>query len=144
MFMALIDIQPSDRAGRNIPTIGPRQDWLGFGLFVVHAFVGFCVFFGWALPSRDGLGLYLVLLPAMALQWRLNRGSCVLNNLESRLRSGKWRDPANREEGAFLLMVSDWLFRTRPSALSLDRLSYAAVLVLWLLGAAHLAVLTMA
>jgi hypothetical protein len=142
--MALIDIPQSDRRGASPRSpAGPRQDLLGLGLFLLHAVVGVYVFTGWAFPSADGLAVYLVFLPGMALQWRLNRGSCVLNNFESRLRSGKWRDPESREEGAFLLMISDWLLRTRPSAMFLDRLSYVVVLVLWLLGFTHLALMTM-
>ena len=38
----------------------------------------------------------------MFLQRRLNKSSCVLNNMESLIRTRRWRDPQNREEGAWL------------------------------------------
>ena len=41
--------------------------------------------------------------PLVVLQWQLNRDSCVLNNLECLIRTGRWRNPENPEEGAFLL-----------------------------------------
>jgi hypothetical protein len=83
------------------------------------------------------LTVYLVLLPAMATQWYVNRGCCVMNNIESWLRSGRWRDPNNPEEAGFLLMLCQWLFRARPHPVVLDRFSYATVLVLWLLAASR-------
>jgi hypothetical protein len=80
---------------------------------------------------------YLVLLPAMATQWAINRGSCIINNLESWLRSGRWHDPGNLEEGGFLLMLCDWMFVMRPSPVAVDRFSYVVVLFLWLLALGH-------
>ena len=71
-------------------------------------------------------------------QWYVNQGSCVMNNIESWLRSGRWRDPSNPEEAGFLLMLSQWMFGIRPHPAVLDRFSYAAILVLWLLAASRL------
>jgi hypothetical protein len=117
---------------------GPRYDRLGLSLFIFHIGVGCFVLAGWLIASFAALVFYLVLLPGIAVQWWFNRGCCVLNNLESWLRSGRWRDPMNREEGAFLAMLFDWLFGARPSRAALDRLSYTVVLLLWLLGLGHL------
>lgn len=41
--------------------------------------------------------------------------SLLLNNIETWLRYGRWRDPRNLEEGGFVLMLSYWLFGWRPS-----------------------------
>ena len=76
--------------------------------------IGAFVLAGWVLPFAEALGFYLVLLPMMAGQWVINRGSCILNNIETWLRSGRWRDSSNPEEGHFLAMLSYWLFRIRP------------------------------
>src|SRR5215510_11517295 len=103
--------------------VGPRLDALGFSLFVFHIFVAFYVLLGWFVSSSPALVFYLLLLPLIATQWWLNRGCCMINNFESWLRSGCWRDPNNKEEGAFLLMLSEWLFRVRPNPQDLDRLS---------------------
>jgi len=115
--MASIDFE--DRLAH----VGPRSDRLGLSLFILHLLVSAYVLVGWTVSAPSGLLFYLLLLPLIATQWRVNRGSCVINNLESWLRSGRWHDPANREEGAFLLMLSEWLFRIRPRAKELDAFS---------------------
>lgn len=126
--MASIDIQES---------CGPRRDRLGLSCFLFHLAVGAFVLAGWLISSYEALMFYLVLLPAMAMQWAINRGSCIINNLESWLRSGRWHDPGNLEEGGFLLMLCDWMFAMRPSPVAMDRFSYVVVLFLWLLALGH-------
>jgi hypothetical protein len=121
---------------RECPT-GPRLDGIGLSFLITHLAIGAYILFGWLISPAPALTIYLLLLPAMATQWYVNRGSCVMNNIESWLRSGRWRDPRNREEGGFLLMLCQWLFRARPHPVVLDRFSYAAVLVLWLLAASR-------
>jgi|SRR5215471_12218892 len=116
---------------------GPRSDSLGLSFFFFHLLVSAYVLLGWIVSSKPPLLFYLLLLPFLAVQWRLNQGCCVINNLESWLRTGRWRDPNNREEGAFLLMLCDWFLGIRPHPLILDRFSYAAVLGLWLLALSH-------
>jgi hypothetical protein len=132
--MASIDIQES---------AGPKRDSLGLSCFVFHLAVGAFVLAGWVISSSEALMFYLVLLPAMATQWAINRGSCIINNVESWLRTGRWRDPTNSEEGGFLLMLSDWLFTMRPSPVAIDRFSYAIVVFLWLLALGHFSWLAM-
>lgn len=122
---------------------GPNRDRLGFSLFVFHLGVGVFVLAGWLISSNEALMFYLVLLPAMATQWAINKGSCILNNFESWLRTGQWRDPRNPEEGGFLLMLCDWMLAARPSPLALDRFSYAVVVFLWLLALGHVSWLAM-
>jgi hypothetical protein len=127
--MASIDIQEA---------AGPRKDRLGLSCFILHLAVGGFALAGWLIASVDVLMVYLLLLPAMVTQWAVNRRTCIINNLESWLRTGHWHDPRNAEEGGFLLMIFDWLFAVRPSPVALDRLSYGVVCVLWLLGLTHL------
>ena len=116
---------------------GPRMDGLGLSFLITHLAIGAYILFGWFVSPEPALSLYLLLLPALAAQWYVNRGSCVMNNFESWLRSGRWRDPSNPEEGGWLLMLCQWLFRARPHPVVLDRVCYAAVLVLWLLAASR-------
>jgi hypothetical protein len=128
--MASIDCEEDRR--------GPKTDLIGISLFAIHAGVSTYLMCGWIVSSIDSLAFYLLLLPVIALQWHVNLSSCVLNNFESWLRTGCWRHPSNREEGGFLLMLSDWLFGVRPSAELLNGLAYATLVVLWTVGAAHL------
>src|SRR3954469_5955555 len=123
---------------------GPRTDSLGMGCFLFHMSVGAYVIVGWMFSCQPALLFYLMLLPAMATQWRFNRRACILNNLESLIRSGRWRDPESQEEGAFLLMLCNWLFKARPHESSLNRLSYASVSLLWVLAFSHFSWLSMA
>ena len=88
--MALLDIQEA---------AGQRRDSLGLSCLAIHLGVGGFVLIGWVLSSLDLLIFYILLLPAMAGQWAFNRRSCLINNLESWLRTGRWRDPENCEEG---------------------------------------------
>ncbi len=80
----------------------------------------------------------------MATQWAVNQGSCVINNIETWLRTGHWRDPENGEDGRYLVMLCDWLFAMRPDPSSLDRFAYSTVLILWILGLGHFFSLTLA
>jgi hypothetical protein len=127
--MALVDWQRGDE-----DRVGPRADSLGLGFFFFHILISAYIIFGWILSPTPALIFYLVLLPALAAQWYVNRGSCVINNIESWLRSGRWRDPKNPEEGGFVLMICQWLFGVRPHPVVVDRLCYATVFILWLLA----------
>ena len=132
--MASIDIQES---------VGPKRDVLGLSCFTSHMVLSGFVLAGWLISSSALLLVYLVVLPAMAAQWTINRRSCILNNFESLLRTGRWHDAQNREEGGFLAMLCEWFFAARPQAVFLNRLAYGAVLFLWLLGMGHLSWLTL-
>ena len=133
--MASIDIQEQ---------AGPRKDGLGLSCFLLHLAVGGFVLAGWLIASYPTLMFYLVLLPALAAQWVVNRRTCIINNLESWIRTGHWHDPRNREEGGFLLMICDWLFALRPGPVAIDRFSYCVVFFLWLLALGHVSWLTLA
>jgi hypothetical protein len=115
------------------------RDALGWICFSVHIAVLASVVLGWLMPGRTWLIAYLIFLPAMFLHWKLNRGACVLNNLENWLRHRRWRAPqSNREEGAWLRTL---LADTTGIALTrarMDAVIYGAMLLFWLLGLAHL------
>ena len=68
-----------------------RRDALGQTCFALHFAVMLFIVFGWALPQAGALVFYLVFLPAVVVQWQFNKNSCVLNNGESLLRTGRWR-----------------------------------------------------
>src|SRR6476661_6264400 len=111
-----------------------RRDALGQVCFVVHFLPLIYVVTGWLAPWRAALIVYLVFVPGMFLQWRLNKDSCVLNNIESLIRIGRWRNPANREEGAWLrTLVNDrtgWDLSRRQ----MDTFINAMLGLFWLLG----------
>jgi len=70
-------------------------------LFAVHIAIVSYVMLGWLIPSRSLLYFYTLLLPMMAMQWLLNGGCSIVNNIENLVRIGQWTDPQNQFEGAF-------------------------------------------
>jgi len=111
---------------------------LGQILFALHVVFLLYAVFGWLAPWRDVLVFYVIFLPALVLQWRVNQNSCVLNNLESLIRTGRWRNPANDEEGAWLLTLARNALGISLTPARMDALIYAVVAVLWGFGLIHL------
>ena len=116
-----------------------RRDALGQVCFLVHILVLMMVVLGWLWPAQGWLIFYLVFLPAMFLHWKINRGACVLNNLENWLRHRRWRAPeTNREEGAWLrTLLADATGITWTRA-RMDGVIYAVMSLLWLVALARL------
>src|SRR5215469_11266381 len=101
-----------------------RRDALGQLCFALHFAVMIYIIFGWAIPQPGLLLFYLVFLPAVIVQWQFNRNSCVLNNAESLIRTGRWRDPGNAEEGAWLLGLIRSVLRIELKPAQMDVLIY--------------------
>ena len=114
------------------------RDLLGNVCFYFHFAVMLYIVLGWLLPPRAALVFYLVFLPGVALQWQFNKNACVLNNIESWLRSGSWRDPGNREEGQWLLTLVGDVTGLRFTPAQMDAFTYGVLAVLWGLGLWHL------
>lgn len=93
---------------------------------------------GWAIPSTPWLIAYLVAMPAIAAQWLINRNTCILNNVESWIVTGRWRDQDDADQGGFIAGLVRRATGWRPSPAMADRLSYGLLAVFWALGAAHL------
>jgi hypothetical protein len=117
----------------------PGRDALGNFCFYLHLVILVFIVLGWMLPGRGLLIFYLVFLPAVILHWKLNADACVLNNLESWMRHGRWRAPdRNPEEGAWLrTLLKSWT----GVALSrgwMDLIIHGAMAIFWLLAWRHL------
>ena len=120
---------------------GPTRDMLGMAFFLLHSAVCLYIVLGWLVPSTTALVFYLAFLPLIAMQWQVNRGSCVIENLESLARTGRWRDPARGAEGGFLSLLTLAAFGIRGRPVLLDMISYGGLAILWLLAFRHLSVL---
>ena len=114
------------------------RDGLGNFCFYLHFAVMIYIVLGWAVPLRAALVFYEFFLPAVAVQWQFNKNSCVLNNIESLIRSGQWRDPHNKEEGAWLLTLATNLLGYPFKAWHIDVFTYFVLVVLWSAGISHL------
>jgi hypothetical protein len=118
--------------------MGTRRDALGQTCFLVHIVILVVIVLGWAWPEPHWLIAYLIFLPAMFLHWKLNRGACVLNNLENWLRHRRWRAPeTNREEGAWLrTLLADATGITLTRA-RMDAVIYGTISLFWLVALAR-------
>ena len=123
------DTKAADALAVSAPA--PERDSLGRVFFWLHFVVMIYILVGWAAPSRAGLIFYEVFLPAVAVQWWFNQNSCVLNNLESKIRTGSWRSRANPEEGAWLLTLLRRWFGVPATPFQIEVLTYSVLAVLW-------------
>ncbi|HEX3810802.1 MAG TPA: hypothetical protein VHW02_14000 [Rhizomicrobium sp.] len=122
----------------NPPTAQPaRRDFFAWVCMAVHIGVMVFVVLGWLTPYTPVLIFYALLLPAMAAQWRFNKGSCVLNNFESWVRTGTWRSQANPEEGQWLKMLAADALGLKLTDGQVSLITYGLMLIFWLLAAGH-------
>jgi hypothetical protein len=124
-----------------LKSVGPVRDLLGISFFVFHLAVCIYIVCGWLVPIASALVFYLAFLPLVAMQWLVNRGACIISNIETFLRRGLRRDPKSAQEGRFISMAAFRLFGLKRSPGTIDALSFGALFSLWLLGFAHLAAL---
>ena len=116
----------------------PKRDTIGTICFYHHIAMMLYIVLGWTAPWRDALIVYLVFVPSVIAQWRLNNNTCVLNNIESLMRTGKWRNPKNREEGAWLHTLITDKTGVPISKFQLDIIMYSVMAALWGVGFWHL------
>jgi hypothetical protein len=76
-------------------------DGLRVVLLLLHLAILGYVALGWLIPSRVALYLYTMLLPLIVIQWLLNGGASIVNNIENLVRVGRWNDSRNPFEGSF-------------------------------------------
>lgn len=106
------------------------------GLHMALVFYGL---FGWVVPNTNWLIAHLIFIPALVAVWRMNDGVCPLNNLESLLTTGVWRNPANTEEGSFLRVIVERYLKLEPSQELMDQITYGLMAFVWVLSWLHLA-----
>jgi hypothetical protein len=122
-----------------LPDHPAKRDLLGGFCFYLHLAVMVFILSGWIDPWRPGLYIYVGFLPLVILQWQVNKASCILNNIESWLRSGRWRNPQNKEEGAWFLNLVKDLTGVTLTAGQANAINYGVVIALWLVAIWHLA-----
>jgi hypothetical protein len=110
-----------------------KTDFLRTKLFLFHALIVAYVTFGWMAETRLALFVYIMVLPLIGMQWLFNRGSSVINNWESRLRTGHWRDTRNPYEGRFFVGVINNLGVPATPA-QVNTVVIFAMLMFWLAG----------
>lgn len=107
----------------------------------VHMALVFYALFGWLIPSTPWLLAHLVFIPALIAVWLTNKGACPLNNIETWMATGTWRNPNNAEEGSFLVTVVERYLKVHPTQRLMDRITYGLMVLVWALSWVHLRLL---
>ena len=137
--MSLAEDEESPAAASALPShVAEKRDLLGNFCFYLHFAVMIYIVIGWVVPLHAALIFYMAFLPAVAVQWQFNKNSCVLNNLESLMRSGQWRDPHNKEEGAWLQTLALNLTGILFKPWQMDAFTYFVLALLWTAALSHL------
>ncbi len=114
--------------GQNIGRVNFNR--LRFQLFAVHIGIILYVSLGWLITWRAALYFYALLLPLIALQWLLNGGCSIVNNIENLLRVGRWNDPENIFEGAFFSTILEAI-GIRASKAQITTVLCSLMLIFW-------------
>ena len=137
--MSLTDDKETPAIATALPShAAEKRDALGGLCFYLHFAIMIFIVTGWLVPLDAVLIVYLCFLPAVAVQWQFNKNSCVLNNIESLMRSGQWRDQNNREEGAWLQTLAHKITGILFKPWQVDLFTYFILVVLWSAGLSHL------
>jgi hypothetical protein len=121
----------SDLAMERVTTSPFRRDGLSYALLALHLAVMAYVLVGWTSNSRIGLLVYQLFLSGLALQWLFNRGSSLLNNFDTYLRTHHWRDARNTDEGAFLQNLIKWATGVSASQAQIMTVVYTLMFLFW-------------
>ena len=117
-----------------------KRDLLGHFCFYMHFAVMLYIVTGWLVPWHLLLDVYLVFIPAVFLQWQVNNDTCIMNNIEGWMRTGKWQEEQGDQSRRGSVAPDAGEERDRPddSAWQINLLTYAVLALVWLLALAHL------
>ena len=104
----------------------------------LHMALVFYALLGWLIPNTSWLVAHLIYMPTLVVIWVLNKGVCPLNNIESRLTTGRWRNPENAEQGSFLVTIVERYLNLHPTQRQMDAITYALMALVWVLSWIHL------
>lgn len=108
---------------------------ISHGLHMALVFFGLL---GWIVPQNDWLIAHLIFIPGLLVVWRLNENTCPINNLETWLTTGRWRNPANVEEGGFVRAAVARYMGIELSETVMNNVIYGLMGLTWLFSWLHL------
>ncbi len=120
---------------------GSAANALGIFCHALHMALVFFALLGWLIPSGPVLIGHLIYIPGLIAVWLLNKGVCPLNNIESRLTTGRWRNPSNAEEGSFIVTIVQRYLNLHPTQRLMDAITYGLMAIVWGLSWLHLSLL---
>ena len=102
----------------------------------LHVSILFFVLLGWIIPGQFWRIVHLIFIPAMILQWQFNQGTCLLTNIENKLRGET--PEKQRQQGQLIKSLLGKCFDPLPSDRTLKKLVYGIIIASWLLSATGL------
>ena len=105
---------------------------------VVHYLLVVVVLLGWLPEDVSWLLSYIVLLPLIAIQWRLNDNSCILTNLEYWLAHESQDRPKSRRQEPFIGRILEKIYRRKVTFRTTQFWSHGLLTLAWFLGFVHL------
>ncbi|MEL7034897.1 MAG: DUF2784 family protein [Cyanobacteria bacterium J06592_8] len=99
---------------------------------LIHILILFFVIFGWLIPSQLWRIIHLIFIPAMILQWQFNQGTCILTNLENKLRGETAQK--QQQQGQFIKGLLGKCCQPLPSDRTLKNVIYGMITTSWLLS----------
>ncbi|WP_413165186.1 DUF2784 family protein [Capilliphycus salinus ALCB114379] len=96
----------------------------------------FFVLFGWIIPSQFWRIIHLIFVPVMIIQWQFNQGTCLLTNLENKLRGET--SQKQQQQGQFIKSIVGKCFNPLPSDDTLKKGVYGIIFTSWLSSATAL------
>lgn len=138
--MSLMDENDNDILDLALPDHPQKRDAMGNAFFYHHFVMMLYILTGWAIPFRPALWFYVFFIPSVVLQWRVNKNTCILNNIETMIRTGKWRSAPgkNTEEGGWLWTLARKLTGWDISHFAMDVFIYSLMGTFLILGLSHL------
>lgn len=138
--LSLVDDEETDVLDSALPEHPQKRDVMGNAFFYHHFVMMIYIVLGWAIPLRPLLWFYVFFIPSVVLQWRMNKNTCVLNNIETFIRTGRWRSAPgkNTEEGGWLWTLARDKTGWDIPHIAMDVFIYALMGTFLILGLSHL------
>jgi hypothetical protein len=124
-------MSPEDQSDSKASALLPFVPAILLTLQAVHWMIVAYSLFGWLANSATGLVIYLIYLPTLMVQWHFNQNSCIITNVESKLKTGTWKIEGNPEEEAFVYSAFVKIFGRAPSAKAFDIFIRFVMAALW-------------
>ena len=90
------------------------------------------VVLGWAIPDPTARLLHLIFLPVMVLQWWLNKGTCILTNLENKIK-GDAGTRHDEQDSQFVRSVLATISQREWTKKEMASIIYGVVFLSWLM-----------
>ena len=104
----------------------PMRSYMIKSLRFIHLLVLVFMLIGWAFPWKAAWIAHAVTIPAMMLQWRFNKGTCLLTNLENFIKGNLVE--RNAQQGQFIKGLLGKCFNPLPADHKIKFWLYA---ILW-------------